>query len=502
MQRPEDRPDYRPEYWNTYLKPLWERTADVFVGLHTEDTKRKYLREQLGEHPDVYKARIQTVAFENRLKPAVKAHAGLLSDFAIDEATPPYIEEWSDSVDGLGRSLTSWLLDWDVSALLHNGVLCVVDVPVVQDERAPREPRAIAVSLTDVYAPLVAEVDGKVQIIQVSICRSESIPSGAFGRQSINKYWVYRLQELERPVRRGGNLQRFAATYQEWIDEISPQGEKTGDIVQNSDVQLLRDSQGNILESLPIVWFSPYGDTVLFNGIDNHHTRGGTPEYLPLIDLNLEYFNKCSELNTAEARANFAILVEEYPLDIPEDKPQSMLMSGRILRMGGGAKANILEPSCTAIASTREGQRDRLNRMDAIAQSFLTGGEHERTATEALIESSQSRLSLRGIARRKESAVAQIFYWVLRFGDPTFNPEESPGGITISDAAISVPTNAQVLTFWHDAYLSGSISREAFQIKLRELGEWTDEMDEQQTAIAPTIPTEAQEDQPLGLAAS
>jgi len=481
--QPFDKPDYRPPYWTDVLTPLWERVSNCYSGLHNRPLKEKYLRKQLGEVDQVYSARVETVAFENRLKPAVKAHAGLLSEYSVDEDTPLDIREWIENVDGQRQSLVAYLLSLDSQSLLYNAALVIVDVPKT---RATAESRArlITVGIRDIYAPIVGEIDGVLQIMQVAIARSATEPAGLFGVTTFNEYWVYSLQRLEEPLNRGGYMQSHRAVVEVWRDEIKD-GRPTGNIVVDpfTEATAILDATGQPLGSIPLVWYSLYGDPVLFHGVDTDVIGGGIPEYMPLVDLNLEYFNKASELNTAEARSNFAIVVEEYPNNAPTESGD-LLMSGRIRRMEGGGTMKLLEPACTAIDSTRAGQRDRLTRMDAIAQSFLTGGEVERTATEAVIESNQSRLSLKGIARRKESAIAQIFYFVKRFQDPSFPVDGTAGGVTVSDAAITVPASAEILTFWFNNYLSGGISYAQYQIKLIELGEWTDEM----TAAAGAIP--------------
>ena len=503
----EDRPDFRPLYWDNYLVPLWEREGDFFAGLHTDALKKKYLREQLGEHEKVYEARVKTVAFVNRLKPAVKAHAGLLSDFNLTEETPRVITDWAESVDGMGRSLKSWLLDWDVEALRKNGVLCVVDMPQVEDERTNRQPRIISVALNDVYAPLVTEIEGEMTIALLSICRSEMRSVGMFGQMAVNKYWVYRLEPLDQPINVRGRLQRYQATWQEWEDEISSEGKKTNEIVPSSEPAVLRDASGMPLDRIPVVWYSPYGDPLLFHSVDNMSDRGGTPEYMPLVDLNNEYLNKQSELNTAESRANFAMLVLKYPGKAGDDKkPGDVLLNGRMLVLEDGGEGGLLEPKCTAIAATQQGQRDRRKEMDAMAQSFLTGGEQERTATEAVIESTQSRLSLRGMARRKESAVAQIFRWVMQFSDPSFSPSEDvAGGITVSERVLEAPPDPQMMLFWLNAFTQGVFDVSVFIAALKEMGAWSDEIDKAMASMGASDRRHGREarneEVPLGLTA-
>ena len=468
-----DRPDWRPDYWQ-YLQGLWGRVSDCYHGLHTPELKRKYLRQQLGEHDKIYQARIETVAFENRLSPSVKSHAGLLSDYRLGEDTPVAIREALDDVDGQGNSLESVLLDWDVDGLLYNATLALVDVPPREDTRDEGRPRIVPLRLRDVYAPLVELVDGALQITRVAIRRSISVQAGLFGTQDVDRFWVYRLIPSEGDLRRAdGRAQSRVAVFEVW--QVDPEDANKFDVLEPA--KPLLDAAGRPLDRIPLVWYSPYGDPVLFNGVDNMTDRGGTPEYLSLVDLNFEYFNKHSELNTAESRGNFVIMMMRFPGAAPKVIPD-LIAGHRLAVMEGGSDLGLLEPQGTALASTREGQNSRLQRMDAIAQSFLTGGDVAMTATQAVIESSQSRLGLRNIARRKESAVQQLFEWWERFSNPDWIQDDPVGGITVSEAILTVPPSYQDLQFWQSEYLNGSLSREPYHEKQRELGVFSDAMAE------------------------
>jgi hypothetical protein len=473
-------PAWRPDYWQAYLVPLWQRVADIYNGLHTDDVKKQYLRPQLGEHKLVYEIRLGT-AFENRLSPAVKSHAGLLSEFELADDAPETLRQNIDNVDGQQNSLQAFLLDWDISGLLYNATLCLVDTPVAQDEsqqRRDRRPRFVHVPIKDVYAPRCVLDDGVLKIQMVSIKRCVTVDEGIFGRKDKDQYWVYWLQPLDTPINQNGILQNYAAYFQVWEKlEDGRKGQDGSEYAPVSEALQMRDAGGRSLDTLPIVWYSPFGDPLLFHGVDNPMDRGGTPEYMPLVDLNIEYLNKHSELNTAESRCNYAMLVKRYQGTRPEQE-SDMLSNGRVVILENGAELFLLESEGTAIASTREGQDRRLKQMDAISNAFLTGGEAERTATEAIIESSQSRLGLRNIARRKESAVQQMCYWWERFANPSFNPfTDTVGGIEVSESVLNMPASPEQLRFWMDAWLNGALTATEWKAKMRELGEYTEEME-------------------------
>jgi hypothetical protein len=474
-----DTPDWRPDYWRNYLSPLWKRLGDVFHGLHTEELKRRYLRQQLGEHDKVYEARVDSVAFANKLSPAVKAHAGLLSEFTLDDDAPQSARDAADDFDGQGNSLESVLLDWDIEALQYNAVLALVDTPPAETgdaQRQARRPRFVSINLRDVHAPQVIMIDGHLEISLISIRRSVAVPDGRFGYTMRDRYWVFSLEELETPLPvPGGTIQRYQCIYEEW-EEVESSKDTGLELVQTKPPAVITNAAGRPLARIPIVWYSPYGDPLLFFGVDNDIDRGGTPEYMPLVDFNLEFFNKHSSLNTAEDRCNYAMLVKSYPGSPPENEPD-IAASGRVITLSGGASLNLLEPEGTAIASTREGQRDRVEAMEQMAQAFLSGGQPGRTATEAMIESTQARLGLRNIARRKESAVQSVFTLWEQFSNPEWTPETPVGGITVSESVLSVPPTAQELQFWQSEFLAGALTKAEYDVKRRELGVYTEEME-------------------------
>jgi hypothetical protein len=115
--------------------------------------------------------------------------------------------------------------------------------------------------------------------------------------------------------------------------------------------------------------------------------------------------------------------------------------------------------------------------MDDMAQAFLSNGTIARTATEAEIETIQSRLGLRNIARRKESAVQSVFDLWERFSNPDWSPENAVGGITISESVLSTPPTAQELMFWQSEFLAGALNKAEYDVKRRELGVYTEEME-------------------------
>lgn len=431
----QDSPEWRPTYWQQYLVPLWERVNDIFVGLYTSDDKARYLRQQMGEHNAIYQARLEITKFEGRVSPSVKAHAGLFSRYELLPGTPKSLLENLDDVDGQGHSLKSWLLGWDIDALLRNASIAIIDIPPLAPGEDPRtsdrRPRLLQVSLWDVFAPKCRLVGNRQVIERIAIQRSRYEPDGLFGVKSVQRFEVYALLPVE-------GYSMDLATFSVWEKQKSPHSLKE-EWMEVEPVRVLQSASGSPLTELPIVWYSPYGDPALFFGIDNLRRRGGTPEYMDLVDINIEYFNKHSELIAAESRINYSIPVTTYPGAGPEDEGEFIV--GREIVLENGATMSLLEPSGTALEQTREGQRMRLARMDAIAQSFFTGGEVERTATEAIIESSQSRLGLEAIAHQKESAVQQVFKWWAIFSDPSYAPGETAGGIVINNAIESPSSN-------------------------------------------------------------
>jgi hypothetical protein len=193
--------------------------------------------------------------------------------------------------------------------------------------------------------------------------------------------------------------------------------------------------------------------------------------FLGLAELNIKYFQKESELDDTESKVNTITPKRTWPEQAKVPNPPPPLPSGanKTIEIPGGGKVELLEAEGKGLALAYGRQNNRIERMARLAQAFLQGSR-ERTATEAILESSQAKLSLRGIARRKESFIQTLFKWMARLSDPLYQEDEFVGGIKISERHLQAPLSAEEFREIMAGWEIGFYSKELAYQKLFDVG--------------------------------
>ena len=151
---------------------------------------------------------------------------------------------------------------------------------------------------------------------------------------------------------------------------------------------------------------------------------------------------------------------------------------------------NFEEPKGTAIAGTQNDIEKLEAAMDRVTLSFLTGGESNRTATEALLDAKQAQATLQSMSERKKSAIEQIFsLWVEYTGEP------DGGSIEINQRLLQPPASFQDLQIILDA-MGNQISRKLGLTMLQQRN-WIPEGWDLDEELALTEGATPNEDQPL-----
>jgi len=118
----------------SFLHPLYldaqaelQLVWDVWQEL--KDCNAGYLPREESEPPAAYKSRVARTQFDSRFKPALKGHAGLLSEFVLSDDVAPSIAAARDNIDLRGSSIESFLSDQDETVLRDGGVGILVECP-------------------------------------------------------------------------------------------------------------------------------------------------------------------------------------------------------------------------------------------------------------------------------------------------------------------------------------------------------------------------------------
>lgn len=398
---------------------------------------RKYLTKELKEPQIAYQERLKRTRFDNRFKPAIAGLSGLLSEFTINDDVAPSILAAQNNIDGQGNSLRAFFSEADSLALRDGWCGIYVEYPPASDLiesqadfiASKRRPYFVLIDRRDILNWRHTWI-GDVQFLtQVTIRERRIVPDGDFGE--VEKIY-YRV---------------LAPGYYQVFEILEDKNQKH---------QLILIEEGpTSLDFIPLVYYS-VNKSALFLA---------EPPLLNLAELNIEHFQKRSELNEVMRKINMPVPVRKGLIRTTEDlkkAPPIMIGPNSGMDIPSEGDFYFAEPSGNAIAAS-EIRIDKLEAaMDRLSLAFLTGGENNRTATEVLLDSAQTTASLKQMAERKESNTQQCFeFWAAYTG------EKSSGTITQDKNLLQMPLSPEATQRVIDLAQTGFISHEALLFILR-----------------------------------
>lgn len=402
----------------SFLHPLYLEVADELALVQNlwdelKDCKKRYLPKEQGENPNAYRNRLDRTQFDSRFKPALKGHAGLLSDFTLLEDTAETILAAIDNVDLQGTDLTTFLTDLDEMVLRDGGAGILVEYPIEPDgvESAADQlalqlrPYLVAVDRRNILNWQIAYVQGKPVIQRLALRETRLEPEGAFGTVEKTYYRVLRPGSFE--------LYELKTVGNKWQAVLIEEGQ-TG------------------LDQVPFVWYS-VSETKWFTGV---------PPFLNLARLNVEHLQKRSSLNEVLWKCNLPTFYRKGCPPIPGTNPPQFpplkIGPNSVIDVPKDGEAGVIEPAGTAIAATQADIEKLEGSMDRVSLAFLTGGEAAKTATEVILDTAQTQCTLKNMARRKESLVQAVFaLWV------EYTNEPQSGGIQVNESVLQTPMSSQ-----------------------------------------------------------
>lgn len=381
--------------------------------------KECYLPKEFKERANSYQARLNRVKFDNRFKPAISSYAGLLSDFLLADNAPDSIAAAVDNIDLHGSSLATFFDGIDQAALRDGGCAILTEYQtedaelrtVLDQQRSGRRPYLVKIDRRNILNWRISHNNGQPVIDQVVIKEVQLVPDGTFG---VAHKTVYRML--------------MPGLWQLW--EIRDVGRKW--------VPVLIDEGLTSLSTVPIVWYS-YTNNKLF--------EGDLP-FVALADLNIEHLQKRSDLNEVLHKCNLPVPVREGAAKDPQTGryPDLSIGGSSLVDVPKDCDFRFAEPTGAAIASSQADIEKLEKSMDRLALAFLSGGEVERTATEATLDAAQIQSAIMSLARRKESLVQSIF------ADWTAYTGESPNGaIAINERILKPPATPEEIRVILDA---------------------------------------------------
>lgn len=426
-----------PDFISDRLKKhynQWQKVKDCYNELEDSNLIKDYLIQGEREHYQDYEKRCKIAVFPGKFNDTINTYAALLSRWEFEEETAPFIKN-SEIINGGSTSLRSLLQIADVNTLTYGFTFIFVS--------PTKDINLEVLNPFDLRCPRIEVIDGKACLTRLGIKRSIIVDDGEFGEKTINQWYVY---------------DRGLLTIYEQDDK--------GQIGSISEIKV-KDAKGDLIVEVPIVWYPIIPSELLAFPV---------PPFLYLANLSIQYFNKESELNSAERKCNLPVWVREWIGSAP-DTPEALNVSEHsVIELSEGQKVYLVEPSGSAIAVTNQRLKELEERMERVAQAFISERSSNKTATQSLLEASQSKASLEGMVLQKEKAVEKIFNWVMRFASPQYSPYQDYGTIRVQTEIKSSP-NPQDVTAITDAFTMNLISRKMALLKLQDMGWLPDEVD-------------------------
>ena len=414
-------PNWRPESW-VQMEPLWVKIADVYEALATIDLKGAYLTQALGEFDESYQTRVELSSMGQDLLETVTSNAGLLLDFSFEDDTPTELVEDATSVDSDGNSFKSFL-GKVICALLKDECVLLGCHIAAREERGSDMPLPYFSCISipqSVYAPLMQrtwnDATRKMQngLVRIAIKSSEEVPSTDPNDFSVEIEDIYHVYSL----RREGNNRNVVAKQKFGVVKS---GERAGEFEAREEPVILNDVAGQPLQNLPFVWLSLSGEI----------GRPQSPPFYSMAEKLIRLFNLESELDAIQRRVNIPIPHQGHVAGVPDEPEDITLGTDVVWHHDANAPVGFVEPSGSAMGISHERINDLKAQIDRERDKFLALSPQE-TATAALLDAGQTRMTLETISARIESSIQELFKLYKSLSDRTYRPGDPAGGIKIS----------------------------------------------------------------------
>ena len=429
---------YLPSYHClSYQKaaPKLKLVNDVWQDL--EGCVSEYLSKEYKEPTPAYRNRIKRTKFDNRFEPAIKGHAGLLSAFQLEDAAQSIVENL-DNIDNLGNSVYSFFNEADQKALCDGWCGILIEFPNTEyfENQADYlanglSPYLVLIDRKDILNWRYAyDSQGKAEISQVTIREKHIVPDGDFGEK---------VQVLYRVLHPG---------YYRVLEIVENKNNYSVVVIEEGETSL---------NQIPLVDYS----------VHNSELFCSPPPLINLAELNIEHFQKRSQLTEVMRKCNLPVPVRKGLIRTKDDikkAPPVTIGPNSAIDIPADGDFYFAEPTGAAIQSTENNIEKLDAAMDRLSLAFLTGGENYKSVAEVLLSTAQTGASLKNYAERKQSKVQEIFnYWVQYTG------EVSGGTISVDERILQSPLSPEATSRLQDLAQAGFLSHRSL-LHLLKLG--------------------------------
>ncbi len=446
-------PDYEHPFYQEISATLVE-VHDLWTGkdawfkngeMLNKDKCRRYLPKEKHELDYQYNMRLERSRYENRFRETIeKEFTGLLTQFEVVDASES-LERNQKNIDLRGNDLKTFLKAADCLALRDGVCFVYIDYQQWSEEitredirqAQNRRPFLVLYPRHQVINWRVHYDKGEEQFDLLVIKEFAYTNQGDYGQELEERYRILRPGSFE------------------VVKILNENGKKI--------VVPVLDDRGNplmgktSLDKIPIV---PYSLT---------STDGVSCTHFPLkdiADLCLELYRLHSDKLENLHKCNIPVPTfhekEGYNFK-GEDNAQKEAVIGYNTAYWN-VELKWVEPEGKAIAATQEECKNVHDAIDAKTLAFLSGSQISRTATEAVLNSTQARSNFAGLASQKESAVERIFAF---FDEYESNINSKTSTIKVDPNLIDVVSNLSHKDLL-ESQLTGVFSKEFVLRRLSE----------------------------------
>lgn len=421
-----------------YLAASEENQTVLDVWNDLKDCVSFYLPQEHKEPSQAYRNRLKRCQFDNRFEPAIKGLSGLLSCFNFNEDVAASIVSASENIDNLGNNLYIFFREADQTAIRDGWCGVLVDFPpgdiAIESQadfiQSQRRPYLVLIDRRDILNWRHNYIDGAPTLTQVTIRERRILPEGEFGSKEEIFYRV-----------------------------LTPGLYRVFQIVEskNREFTLVLIEEGETsLDFVPLVYYS----------VSKSDLFSAKPPLINLAKLNIEHFQKRSQLNEVLRKCNLPVPVRKgliTNLNDLKNAPPLVIGPNNALDIPVNGDFYFAEPSGVAVTSTEANIEKLEIAMDRLSLAFLTGGESEKTATEVLLNAAQTSASLKGMAEQKQSNIQRIFeYWTAYTG------EQNGGTINLDESILQAPISPEATNRLTELAQTGFISHETLLLELKQ----------------------------------
>lgn len=429
-----DLPSYQCEEYRELKADL-----DLIEAIFEEelDDVSSYLYQWSHEPKKAYETRKKNTLFHNYFGPIVNGFPGFLSKLRNVDTLYESILEHQDNVDLQGNSLNSFMWQTDRMCIRDGMVGLRLDMPrlprdetgnVIVKTEADRKllqgvrPYLVLVDRRNILSWDTHIVSGKMVLERVTVRECVYIPNGLFGSTEIYQY-------------------RTSFSDGSYVVHILTIDERTNDV----QAVIVDAGESSLKEQ----------SLMLYSATDIYPLEA-KPPLLNVARKNIAYYQLYSEYRQIIQKLNTPVPVRKGVVmaGSSEPPPPMILGANTGIDVPKDGDFKFESPDGSVLATDEKELANIAQSMYEDSLRFLSGSTTIKTATEALLSSSQAQATMSGIATLKESLLQEL----NRKWAAYYNVVVDRCNIKVNQDLLKLPLSAPELTSLSKMCSEGQLS--------------------------------------------